>query len=81
MDSLQDLLRGAKPREPEEVQIIKRFVQSQFASTCSVAIRERDIVITVDNAALAGSLQMQLHTLKNQCQTDKRLVIRISSTG
>ncbi|CAN5640592.1 hypothetical protein BH23PAT2_BH23PAT2_03690 [soil metagenome] len=81
MDSIQSLLKSKKPREPKEIQIIKAFVSAQFASPCGVAIREPNIIITVDNAALAGSLQMQLHALKKACQTDKRLVIRISSVS
>ncbi len=77
-DSLGDILGGRTPKEPEEIRIIKNFVLDKFKSKAGVTIRDRQIIITVQGAALAGTLRMHLHELKKLCQTEKRLVIRIN---
>lgn len=77
-ESLGDILGGRAPHEPPEMRIIKRFVREKFKSDAGVAIQERQIIITVRGAALAGTLRMHLHELKTMCQTEKRLIIRIS---
>lgn len=76
--SLAEILGGRAHEEPPEIRIIKRFVREKFKSEAGVAIHERQIVITVSGAALAGTLRMHLHELKQMCQTEKRLVIRIN---
>ena len=77
-NSVADILGSRNYDEPPEVQIIKDFVQVKFKSPAAVTIREHQIIITVQGAALAGSLRMHLHELKKMCRTEKRLVIRIS---
>jgi hypothetical protein len=77
-DSIADILGKQRFDEPPEIQIIKNYVREKFRSDASVAIHDRQIIITVKGAALAGTLRMHLHTLKELCQTKKRLVIRIS---
>ncbi len=77
-DSIADILGGRAPKEPEEIRIIKNFIQDKFKSKANVTIQDRQIVIIVKGAALAGTLRMHLHELKKLCQTEKRLVIRIN---
>ncbi len=77
-DSIADLLGKRSYDEPPEVSIIKNFIRENFRSESSVAIKDRQIIITVQGAALAGTLRMHLHALKELCKTEKRLVIRIS---
>lgn len=62
---------------PGEIEIIKRFINDKFASSCEVKVGNDQIVIGVSSAALAGSLRTHLHELQAQCKTDKRLLIRI----
>ena len=69
---------GRTPKEPEEIRIIKNFVQDKFKSKSGVTVQDRQIIITVQGAALAGTLRMHLHELKKLCKTQKRLVIRIN---
>lgn len=76
-DSIGDLLPTRKYNEPPEIATIKSFVSDQYKVTPSVTIKDTQIIIGVPNAALAGTLRMQLHTLQELCQTKKRLVIRI----
>ena len=76
-NSMADILGKREFHEPKEIQVIKTFVRKQFSSDCAVKIGDRAITIIVDSASLAGSLRMHLHTLAEQCETKKRLVIRI----
>lgn len=77
-NALGDLLNKSQFEEPPEIRIIKQFVEEKFNSTPTVIIKENQIIIGVNGAALAGSLRMQLHKLQELCQTKKRLIIRIS---
>jgi hypothetical protein len=76
-DSLADLLAQKNFGEPTEIEVIKHFIKENFKSTCQVSINQRQIIISVPGAALAGALRMRLHELQALCQTEKRLVIRI----
>lgn len=77
-EDIASILGSRNFEEPEEVRVIKNFVRQKFKSDAAVAIRERQIIITVKGAALAGTLRMHAYELKKLCQTEKRLVIRIS---
>lgn len=76
-NSIGDLLDSKRFDEPQEVRIIKAFVSQRFKSTPSVTVGQQQIIIGVQNAALAGALRPLLHQLQQECDTDKRLVIRI----
>jgi hypothetical protein len=77
-DSLQDLLGKRSYDEPAEIRIIKDFLRTHYKADCSVSMNQRQIIITVHGASLAGALRMRLHELQALCQTQKRLVIRIN---
>ncbi len=77
MSSLADILAKKQFEEPAEVQIIKEFVRETYASEVGVTIQPKQIIITTRSAALAGTLRMQLHTLTELCNTDKKLILRI----
>lgn len=76
-DSLASILGKREFHEPPEVQAIKTFVRKKFSTDCGVKITDRLIIIEVNNASLASALRMHLYTLREACQTKKRLVIRI----
>ncbi|MBA3758786.1 hypothetical protein H0X10_04130 [Candidatus Saccharibacteria bacterium] len=76
-DKLSDLMGNRDFGEPQEVRTIKEFVRKRFNADVSVAIQQRQIIISVAGASLAGALRMQLHELKKLCATEKRLIIRI----
>jgi hypothetical protein len=77
MDSLFNILSRKDFDEPPEIQSIKKYVQDNFKTDVSVQVRERDIVVTVPSAALAGTLRMKAPEMKRRCQLDKKLVFRI----
>jgi hypothetical protein len=76
-DSIGDLLQNRRIEEPPEIKIIQEFVESKYHITPQVMVNQQQIVIGVKSAALAGTLRPQLPQIKDLCQTDKRLVIRI----
>ena len=76
-DSLQDIIAKRQWEEPPEVQIIKEFILERFQAVPTITMQDKQIIIQVRGAALAGSLRMQLHHLQELCRTDKRLIIRI----
>lgn len=77
MDSLNDILTKDRFTEPPEIQVIKDYVLKHLKADVNVKLQPKQIVIFVNNAALAGSLRMQLFELKQLLKTDKRLVIFI----
>lgn len=78
--SLGDLLPKHRFEEPPEVRAIKAFIEEQYQQPAGVSIRQQQIIIHVKSAALAGALRLRLHELREQCQTDRRLVIRIDGS-
>jgi hypothetical protein len=76
-DSLADLLAHRNIDQPPEIKIIQDFVQEKYQVTPQVSVNAAQIHIGVKSAALAGSLRPLLPQIKELCQTDKRLVIRI----
>jgi hypothetical protein len=77
MDSLNSILSSRDFDEPPEMTAIKKYVQDEFKTTVSVLAREKDIIITVPNAALANTLRLRSPEIKRRCQLDKRLIFRI----
>lgn len=75
--SIGDLLPKDKFQEPQEIRIIKNFVQEKYGYTPEIAIQTNQIMIGVNSASLAGTLRMDLHKLSKLCETDKRLVIKL----
>lgn len=78
MDSLDSILSNRDFDEPPEVAAIKKYVQENFGTSVSVLVRERDIVVGVPGAALAGTLRMRAPEIKRRCQLNKRLTFRIT---
>ncbi len=78
MDSLFNILSNRMPDEPPEIRLIKGYVREHFRENVHVAVRERDIVVTVRSSALAGTLRTRgSDILRKAGSPDKRLVFRI----
>jgi hypothetical protein len=78
-ESIDSILGAKRFSEPDEIGLIKDFVQKNFGITPAVAIRPDSFIIAVPNAAVGGALRFRLNELKTQLKTEKRLVIRIGS--
>lgn len=77
MQSLQDILGTKDFDQPPEVGIIKTFVRKKFSCDVGVIIQSYSITITTSSASLAGSLRPQIHKLKKELDTNKKIFIRI----
>jgi hypothetical protein len=77
MDSLQSVLGGRMPQEPEAMQAIKRYILETFGAESSVGLRGEALVITVGSSSLANALRLRLPALQAAAKTDKRLIFRI----
>jgi hypothetical protein len=77
MDSLYDLLAGRNFDEPPEVGAIKQFIRENYKADAEVAVREKDIVVTVGSAPLAGRLRFDIQRLRDFAKTEKHVILRI----
>lgn len=77
MDSLFNILSSKDFDEPPEISSIKKYVQDEFKTDVGVQVRDKDIIVVVPNAALAGTLRLRGPEIKRRCQLDKRLTFRI----
>ena len=79
MDSIADLLKHRPvPSEPQESRLLKSYVEQRYQITPKIELNEHHITLIVPNAALAGSLRLELPTLLKTCKITKKLHIRIS---
>lgn len=82
MDSLFNILSNRMPDEPPEIRAVKEYVRTNFKENVHVAIRERDILVTVRSSALAGTLRTRApDILRKIGAADKRLVFRIGQVS
>ncbi len=77
MDSLFNILSHKDFDELPEMTSIKKYVQDEFGVAVGVQVRDKDIIISVPSAALAGTLRLRGPDIKRRCQLDKRLTFRI----
>ena len=77
MDSLFTILSDKNFDEPPEMSSVKKYMQDEFKADVPVQVRDKDIVVTVPNAAMAGALRMRVPEMKRRCQLSKRVTIRI----
>ncbi len=75
-DTIGDILGKRKQAEPAEFTEIRTFVHDKFNADCTLQMQNGHIVITVENSALAGSLQFELHNLEEKLGS-KKLRVRI----
>ena len=74
---LAEILADRFDDEPPEIQTIKKYIKETFDQAVAVATRDKQIVISVRSAALAGALRPHLYKLRQLAGTTKRLTIRI----
>jgi hypothetical protein len=77
-DSLNDILARRNIDEPAEIRIVKDYIKRHFDMKVGVALRDKQLVIKVPNAAAAGALRMHLYDLEQSCGLEKKPVIRIA---
>ena len=65
MDSLENLLAGYHKPDNSELHVIKQYIEETYHHTPGVAFSGSNIVITVQSAALANTLRLQVSKLKS----------------
>jgi len=77
VESLQNILKSKKIVQPDEIGVIKDYVQRKYKSACSVKLQRGALIVNVPNAALAATIQLERQKLIAACNLgDKKLVIR-----
>ena len=77
VESLRDILRSKKFVRPDEISSIKDYVRRNYKSNCSVKLSRGTVIVSVPNAALAATLQLERQKIIEACNLkDKKLVIR-----
>jgi hypothetical protein len=77
MDSLADLIINRQPQEPPELKALRDYVKVNHDSVAKVAVTKMGYSLTVDNAALASNLRMEVPKIRVACGLNKKLFIRI----
>lgn len=77
-NSLADILMSKNFDEPKEATAIKQFVLDKYKKSVAVTVRDKDILVTAQGAAFAGTLRMQARQIQRAADTSKRLIIRIA---
>jgi len=79
MDSIADMLKNRNvPQEPEDSRLLKAYVQEHYRVMPKIALSEHHLTLIVPNAALAGTLRMELPRILKECRITRKLHIRIS---
>lgn len=76
-NALSDILAGRFDDEPTEIKAIKNYVHDNFGESVAIAVRNKQLVITTQSAALAGALRPHLYKLQKICGKGYRLTIKI----
>ena len=77
VESLKDILSGKKLAKPDEIGVIKDYVRQKYKSNCSIKLQRGAIILSVPNAALAATIQLERQKLIAACNLgNKKLVIR-----
>ena len=79
MDSLSDLMQDRRPQEPPELKALRDYVKTNHNSDAKVAVTTMGYSLTVNNAALASNLRMEVPQIRIACGLNKKLFIRIGS--
>jgi len=78
MESLGDMLaKRPAPQEPEEVRLLREYVQKKYNVTPKITSAEHYITMAVPNSALASTLHFEESTMIKECKVAKKLRIRI----
>ena len=76
MESLQDILGKKDFTPPDEIVLIKEFIQRRYKSSSRVRVERDVLIVQVPSSALAATLHLEQRRLIEACNLKKRLVIR-----
>ncbi len=77
LESLQEILSRKKFTPPGESKAVKDYIWRRYRSACSVTVKKGDLIISVPNSALAGTLQLEKQKIIKTCGIKGKLIIRV----
>jgi hypothetical protein len=77
MESITDLLKAKKPSEPPQLQAMKDYAFKHHNIVVKCSVTQFGYQLTVPNASLASTLHMETPKIIQECNLDKKLLIRI----
>jgi hypothetical protein len=77
-NSLADILANRSYDEPDESLAIKSYVMEAFGKAVAVTVKDKEIQIFAQSAALANALRMRSRQIQQAADTEKRLVFWIA---
>jgi hypothetical protein len=79
MDSLQDILGKRDFTPPDEIALVKEFIQRRYKSRSRVRVEHDVLIVRVPSSALAATLHLEQRRMIEACRITKKLVIRSGS--
>jgi outer membrane protein assembly factor BamA len=76
MESLQDILGRKDFTKPDEIEIIKNYIQKNYGSNSQVKLQRGTLIVSVASSSLAASLQLERYKMIKACKIEKKLAIR-----
>ena len=77
MDSIGDLVKDKRPKEPPQLAALRDYVQKNYDSKSQSSVSSMGYTLTVPNSGIASRLQMEKPQIQRECALDKKLFIRI----
>lgn len=76
MDSLQEIMGRKNFQPPNEMEVIKQYIERRYNSACRVKIERDTITLSLPGSALAATVQMERQSLIDSCGLNKKLFVR-----
>ncbi len=77
MESLAEILARKQFQAPDEVTKLRDYIEKHFDVKPKVTVRGKNLILTVPNSGLAGSLQMKKPHIIKACDIKSNLVISV----
>ncbi|HMT19254.1 MAG TPA: hypothetical protein PKD20_03490 [Candidatus Saccharibacteria bacterium] len=77
MQSLDDMLKNRQPKQPPQIEALKRFAKDRYGIEVTVRASRSHYLVNVPGAAHAHRFRMDTAEIIESCMLDKRLVIHI----
>jgi hypothetical protein len=79
MESLAEILSRKQFKAPDEVTSLKAYIEKHFDVKPKITVRGKNLILSVPNSALAGTLQMKKPNIIKACNLKSQLIIRVGS--
>lgn len=77
MENIKDLILNRNFKEPDEIQILKKYIKNTYNADCMIKINNSGITVSVGSSGLASVLQQETIKLKKLIGSNKTISINI----